>query len=88
MAFLSACQPTLHTNPLAMKNILTTNIGRLRLIGLLFLLFIINALQVGIEQRWQFATTTWKVLLACIIPFGTFYVDRKILQHLPSQKST
>ncbi len=103
-----------------MKNLLTTNVGRLRLIGLLegisllvllgvavplkyayadpslvkaigpahgllFLLFILNTLQVGVEQRWKFAQTTWKVLLACVVPFGTFYIDRKILSQLPSQ---
>lgn len=103
-----------------MKKLLTTPVGRLRLIGLLegisllvllgiavplkyaysdpswvkaigplhgllFLLFVINTLQMGVEQRWKFAHTTWKVLLACIIPFGTFYIDRKILSHLPSQ---
>ncbi|MRG48010.1 DUF3817 domain-containing protein [Chitinophaga sp. SYP-B3965] len=48
--------------------------------GALFLLFIFNTLSVGVEQRWKFRTTTWKVLLACIIPFGTFYIDRKILR--------
>lgn len=47
--------------------------------GLLFLLFVLNTLRVGVEYHWRFATTTWKVLLACIVPFGTFYVDRKIL---------
>jgi integral membrane protein len=50
--------------------------------GLLFLLFIFNTLSVGVEQRWQFKTTTWKVLLACIIPFGTFYIDRTILSKI------
>jgi len=50
--------------------------------GLLFLLFVINTLSVGVEYRWRFTTTTWKVLLACIVPFGTFYVDRKILAPL------
>lgn len=50
--------------------------------GALFLLFIINTLSVGVEQNWRFATTTWKVLLACVIPFGTFYVDNKILRHI------
>lgn len=100
-----------------MKNLLTTNIGRLRLIGvlegisllllvgvavpakhlygnpelvraigpvhgLLFLLFIINTLQVGVEQGWRFKTTTWKVLVACIIPFGTFYIDRQLLSKI------
>lgn len=50
--------------------------------GALFLLFIINTLSVGVEQNWKFATTTWKVLLACVIPFGTFYIDNKILRHI------
>jgi integral membrane protein len=50
--------------------------------GILFLLFIFNALGTGIEQRWSFRRTTWKVLLACMIPFGTFYVDWKILRRL------
>lgn len=48
--------------------------------GALFLLFIFNTLSTGVEQRWPFRSTTWKVLLACIIPFGTFYIDRHILR--------
>jgi len=48
--------------------------------GALFLLFVFNTLSVGVEQSWKFRTTTWKVLLACIIPFGTFYIDRHILR--------
>lgn len=47
--------------------------------GVLFLLFVFNTLSVGVEQNWKFKTTTWKVLLACVVPFGTFYIDRKIL---------
>ncbi len=50
--------------------------------GALFLLFVFNALSVGVEQRWPFGTITWKVLLACCIPFGTFYIDWKILAKL------
>lgn len=50
--------------------------------GVLFLLFILNTLGAGIEQRWNFQTTTWKVLVACMIPFGTFYIDRRILRQL------
>lgn len=48
--------------------------------GALFVLFIFNTLSVGVEQGWKFQHTTWKVLLACIIPFGTFYIDKKILR--------
>ncbi|GAB2768321.1 DUF3817 domain-containing protein [Rhabdobacter roseus] len=50
--------------------------------GLLFLLFVFNALRLGIEQRWSFRATTWKVLVASLVPFGTFYIDRKILRRL------
>ena len=50
--------------------------------GILFLLFVFNTISVGIEYTWKFRQTTWKVLIACIIPFGTFYIDRKILSKL------
>lgn len=50
--------------------------------GVLFLLFVFNTISVGIQYKWKFSTTTWKVLLACIIPFGTFYVDRSILSRM------
>ncbi|WP_447637746.1 DUF3817 domain-containing protein [Flavobacterium microcysteis] len=50
--------------------------------GALFLLFIINTISVGVEQQWKFRKTTYKVMLACIIPFGTFYIDRKILSKI------
>lgn len=100
-----------------MKNLLQTNIGRLRIIGFLervsllillfvavplkyafgepfltkamgtmhgalFLLFIFNTISVGVEQNWKFKKTTWKVLLACVIPFGTFYIDSRILSKI------
>ncbi|MBC9912914.1 DUF3817 domain-containing protein [Chitinophaga varians] len=47
--------------------------------GLLFVFFVVNTITVGIAYKWAFRTTTWKVLVACMIPFGTFYVDRNIL---------
>ncbi|WP_223559500.1 DUF3817 domain-containing protein [Chryseobacterium lathyri] len=50
--------------------------------GSLFLLFLFNTLSVGVEQQWKFRETTWKVILACFIPFGTFYIDYKILSKL------
>lgn len=51
--------------------------------GILFLLFVFSTLKVGIEQQWSFRKITWKVLLACFIPFGTFYIDSAILKKLP-----
>ena len=50
--------------------------------GILFILFVFSALSVGVEQRWSFKTTTWKVLAACVIPFGTFYIDWAILRKI------
>lgn len=97
-----------------MNNLLTTKIGRLRILafleglsliilvgiavplkyayghpelsyvlgrahGALFLLFVYSTISVAIEYSWQFKTTTWKVLVASFIPFGTFYIDHAIL---------
>jgi integral membrane protein len=50
--------------------------------GAIFLLFLFNTLSIGVEQNWKFKITTWKVILACFIPFGTFYIDNKILSKL------
>ena len=50
--------------------------------GAIFILFVLNTFSVGIEQNWKFRTTTWKVLAACFIPFGTFYIDSKILKKI------
>jgi len=47
--------------------------------GLLFCLFVFITLSVGVSYKWIFSKLTWKVLVACVIPFGTFYVDRYIL---------
>lgn len=55
--------------------------------GLLFLFFVINTIAVGIEYKWTFRETTWKVLLACVVPFGTFYIDYTILRPIQQQAS-
>lgn len=97
-----------------MKQLISTNIGRLRLIaflegisllvlifigmpakymweqpilvktigpvhGGLFLLFIVMALIVALQVKWKFITTL-VVMASSFIPFGTFYVDWKILR--------
>ncbi len=59
--------------------------------GMLFVLFIFSTLSVGVEHQWKFRQITWKVLLACIIPFGTFYIDKHILSKVAesdTQKKT
>lgn len=47
--------------------------------GLLFTLFVLMTLSAGVTYRWKFSEISWKVLLACIVPFGTFYIDKHIL---------
>lgn len=48
--------------------------------GILFLLFVFYTLVVAGQARWGFFQTTWKVLLSSFIPFGTFYIDARILK--------
>jgi integral membrane protein len=48
--------------------------------GALFIFFVFQTISVATEYRWSFQTTTWKVLLACLVPFGTFYIDKTILR--------
>lgn len=48
--------------------------------GVLFVLFVINALYVAVAERWPFFWVTLQVLVASFIPFGTFYIDRKVLR--------
>lgn len=54
--------------------------------GILFILFIMNTISVATEYNWSFKQTTWKVFIACIIPFGTFYIDNKILKPLHKKR--
>jgi integral membrane protein len=56
--------------------------------GALFLLFVFNTLSVGVQQKWKFLSITWKVILASFIPFGTFYIDMKILSKLKANEET
>ena len=53
--------------------------------GGLFLLFLFNTLSVAVERKWKFSQTTWKLVVACFIPFGTFYIDRTILRKLSDE---
>lgn len=50
--------------------------------GAIFLVFVLNTLSLAIEQNWKFRTTTWKIIVACFIPFGTFYIDHKIFKNI------
>ena len=47
--------------------------------GVLFMLYIFYAFKVWKSEKWSLQTLAI-VLLASIIPFGTFYVDKKYLK--------
>lgn len=44
--------------------------------GLLFIAYIVIALLIREEMKWD-GKTTFIVLIASILPFGTFYVNKK-----------
>ena len=45
--------------------------------GLLFVLYVLLVIQVGIARSWSFGKIAL-ALLASIIPFGTFWADRRL----------
>lgn len=47
--------------------------------GILFMLYIILAIMIKKEMNWDNKTLR-NVLVASIIPFGTFYIDKKYLR--------
>lgn len=50
--------------------------------GLLFILYILLTIGQHSEHDWKLWPTTLGVLVASLIPFGTFYVDHRILAPL------
>lgn len=46
--------------------------------GVLFMAYIVFAVLISSSLKWT-SKTLWIVLLASIIPFGTFYIDKKYL---------
>jgi len=75
LVFVAVPLKHLYDNPILVKII-----GPIH--GMLFTLFVINAISTDTEHGWKFKTTTWKVLLACMIPFGTFYIDRALFRKM------
>lgn len=47
--------------------------------GILFMLYIVLAIMIKKEMNWN-GKTLGIVLLASILPFGTFYIDKKYLR--------
>jgi len=47
--------------------------------GILFMAYIVMAVIISKDMKWS-SRTLWIVLLASVIPFGTFYIDKKYLK--------
>ncbi|MDM9632428.1 DUF3817 domain-containing protein [Robiginitalea aurantiaca] len=47
--------------------------------GFLFLVYIALALVLWQERKWSIKTVFW-ILLASLLPFGTFYLDSRFLK--------
>lgn len=47
--------------------------------GLLFIAYIVMAVLMSKDMKWN-NRILWIVLIAAIIPFGTFYIDKKYLK--------
>lgn len=47
--------------------------------GLFFIYYCVLTFMTHSSRGWKFSQTTWKLLVAAFLPFGTFYTDKKIL---------
>ncbi len=47
--------------------------------GILFISYVIIAFMLKDEMQWN-KKTFWTILVASVLPFGTFYIDRKYLR--------
>jgi integral membrane protein len=49
--------------------------------GILFVIFIFATTAISILQKWS-TNRIFMVMIASVLPFGTFYIDKKILSKL------
>ncbi len=47
--------------------------------GILFMTYVVLAVLISTNMKWT-KKTLWIVLIASVIPFGTFYIDKKYLK--------
>ncbi|MBV7268245.1 DUF3817 domain-containing protein [Winogradskyella sp. WHY3] len=47
--------------------------------GILFMAYVVIAVLISKDMKWA-TRTLWVVLIASVIPFGTFYIDKKYLK--------
>ena len=46
--------------------------------GILFMIYVVIAVLISSDMKWT-TRTLWIVLTASVLPFGTFYIDKKYL---------
>lgn len=49
--------------------------------GGLFVVFILYALIVSVDKSWPFWKITLPLFISSFVPFGTFYMDHKVLKN-------
>lgn len=54
--------------------------------GGLFILYVLVAIVFAMERKWSVNRVFW-VLLAALLPFGTFYLHERVLRPLTLQKT-
>jgi integral membrane protein len=69
LLFFAMPMKYIFVNPIFVKNIGMAH-------GVLFLLYIVFAVVLKIEQKWEMKKFGI-ICLASIIPFGTFYIEKK-----------
>jgi len=69
--------PVKYINILGSNEILVKLLGMPH--GILFIIYIVMTLLLQSSMKWE-KKTLLKILLASIIPFGTFYIDKKYLK--------
>lgn len=82
VAFLEGCSYLLFAITMPLKYIYHIT-GPNKVIGMahgfLFVLYILLVIKVALENKWSLMKTFW-AFLASIVPFGTFYADKKLFR--------
>lgn len=83
IAFMEGCSYLLFAVTMPLKYVYHIT-GPNKIIGMahgfLFIVYLLLVLKVAIDQEWKLMKIFW-AFLASIIPFGTFYADKKLFRN-------
>ena len=48
--------------------------------GILFIAFLVLSINYARAHQWKLSTLLWFLFVSSFLPFGTFYMDRKLLK--------